>query len=156
MEKKRITDIHCPNCGAPAKFDIIRQRYLSGYCGGSVGISEALQHRGWQHIHIDEEHMTVYIDDPDISFDAGGIAKGYAAEKLAQLLQEDGAETAVVNAGRNIRTIGTKPGNAPWVISVASPAGDGTEAARIRMTGSCSFVTSGDYEKYYAKMYDKR
>ena len=112
-------------------------------------ISEALQHRGWQHIHIDEKHMTVFIDDPDISFDAGGIAKGYAAEKLAQLLQEDGAETAVVNAGRNIRTIGTKPGNAPWVISVASPAGDGTEAARIRMTGSCSFVTSGDYERFY-------
>ena len=45
MEKKRITDIHCPNCGAPAKFDIIRQRYLCGYCGGSVGISEALQQK---------------------------------------------------------------------------------------------------------------
>ena len=45
MEKKRITDIHCPNCGAPAKFDIIRQRYMCGYCGGSVGISEALQQK---------------------------------------------------------------------------------------------------------------
>ena len=37
----RITDIHCPQCGAPAAFDIVKQRYLCGYCGGTVEISEA-------------------------------------------------------------------------------------------------------------------
>ena len=40
-EKVRITDIHCPNCGAPAKFDILQQKYLCAYCGGKVEISEA-------------------------------------------------------------------------------------------------------------------
>ena len=34
--KIRITDIHCPNCGAPAKYDILQQKYLCGFCGGSV------------------------------------------------------------------------------------------------------------------------
>ena len=84
-----------------------------------------------------------------MSLDAGGIAKGYAAEKLAVLLQKAGVKTAMVNAGRNIRSIGTKPSDAPWVIAVASPAADGSEAARIRLPGSCSFVTSGDYERFY-------
>ena len=37
----RITDIHCPQCGAPAAFDIVKQMYVCGYCGGTVGISEA-------------------------------------------------------------------------------------------------------------------
>ena len=37
----RITDIHCPQCGAPADFDIVRQMYVCGHCGGTVGISEA-------------------------------------------------------------------------------------------------------------------
>ena len=41
----RITDIRCPNCGGPAKFDIVRQQYLCGYCGGQVGIKEALQQK---------------------------------------------------------------------------------------------------------------
>ena len=36
-----ITDIHCPQCGAPADFDIVRQLYVCGHCGGSVGVSEA-------------------------------------------------------------------------------------------------------------------
>ena len=37
----RITDIHCPQCGAPAYFDIVKQVYVCGHCGGTVGISEA-------------------------------------------------------------------------------------------------------------------
>ena len=37
----RITDIHCPQCGAPADFDIVKQMYVCGHCGGTVGISEA-------------------------------------------------------------------------------------------------------------------
>ena len=37
----RITDIHCPQCAAPADFDIVRQMYVCGHCGGTVGISEA-------------------------------------------------------------------------------------------------------------------
>ena len=37
----RITDIHCLQCGAPAAFDIVKQMYLCGYCGGRVEISEA-------------------------------------------------------------------------------------------------------------------
>ncbi len=37
-----IADVRCPTCGAPARFDIIRQQYCCGYCGGSVEISEAI------------------------------------------------------------------------------------------------------------------
>ena len=39
--KNRITDIHCPQCGAPANFDIVQQMYVCGHCGGTVGITEA-------------------------------------------------------------------------------------------------------------------
>ena len=49
--KQKITAIYCPNCGAPASFDIPSQRYLCGYCGGKVGISEAVeQKRGFRKI----------------------------------------------------------------------------------------------------------
>ena len=41
----RITDIHCPSCGGPANFDIMKQRYLCGYCGGSVEIGEACREK---------------------------------------------------------------------------------------------------------------
>ncbi len=40
-----ITDIHCPTCGAAAEFDIRRQEYLCGYCGGKVRIGEAIREK---------------------------------------------------------------------------------------------------------------
>ena len=34
--RNNITDIHCPSCGAPAAFDIVRQQYTCSYCGGTI------------------------------------------------------------------------------------------------------------------------
>ena len=53
--KIKITDIHCPSCGAPAKFDILSQQYLCAYCGGKVGIREALKEKeGFRKIRGDK------------------------------------------------------------------------------------------------------
>ena len=45
MANRNIADIYCPNCGAPARFDIRRQMYVCGYCGGNVKIDEAQKQR---------------------------------------------------------------------------------------------------------------
>ena len=46
-----IADVRCPDCGAPAKYNIIRQEYLCAYCGGKVGVSEAVaQKQGFRTI----------------------------------------------------------------------------------------------------------
>ena len=48
---QKIATIYCPSCGAPARFDIPSQRYLCGYCGNKVEISEAVeQKRGFRKI----------------------------------------------------------------------------------------------------------
>ncbi len=57
--EKRITDIHCLSCGAPAKFDIVRQQYVCGYCGGTVSIGEARQEKqGFRKIQRDRLNST--------------------------------------------------------------------------------------------------
>ena len=43
--KNSITDIHCPNCGTSAEFDIAQQEYLCSYCGGRVTISDSLREK---------------------------------------------------------------------------------------------------------------
>ena len=46
-----FADVRCPGCGAPAHFDIIKQHYLCGYCGGTVGIKEAqTQKKGFRRL----------------------------------------------------------------------------------------------------------
>ena len=46
-----IADVRCASCGAPARFDIMKQQYCCSYCGGQVGITEALaQKQGFRSI----------------------------------------------------------------------------------------------------------
>lgn len=46
-----IADIRCPDCGAPAQYDIIRQDYHCAYCGGSVKVREAIaQKKGFRRL----------------------------------------------------------------------------------------------------------
>ena len=49
------------------------------------------------------------ISDPAASLDVGALGKGYATERAADFLREDGAESYVLNVGGNIRIIGAKP-----------------------------------------------
>ena len=57
---KRITEIYCPNCGAPARFDIKKQKYLCSYCDSKVEIGEAQQQKqGFRKIRSDVLKKTV-------------------------------------------------------------------------------------------------
>lgn len=111
-------------------------------------LQEAAQHKGWDSIVIDEDASTVYITDPEVSLDVGGIAKGFATEKAAQQLAKDGADHAAVNAGGNNRTIGAKVNGKPWNVGIQNPDGEGS-VILVSVPGSMSFVTSGDYERFY-------
>lgn len=119
-------------------------------------LSEAAVHKGWDHVQIDADADTVYIDDSSISLDVGGIAKGYATEKIADTLEkESDIGTVAINAGGNNRTIGTKPDGSDWNVRIQNPDG-GDKLIIVSEPGSKSFVTSGDYERYYEAEDGKR
>lgn len=121
---------------------------------GSLPTKEELEktrfQKGWDKIKIDENKKTVFISDPNVSLDVGAIGKGYATELVARAMEKKGVKSGYVNVGRNIRTIGTKPKNEAWTIGVADPDGKLQNGLlSFNKKGSLSFVTSGDYERYY-------
>jgi ribosomal protein L37AE/L43A len=51
MAMKKLYDIHCPSCGAPAYYDIRKRFYNCSYCGNKVGIDAAKnEHKGFREI----------------------------------------------------------------------------------------------------------
>jgi len=113
-------------------------------------LEEKLVCTGWDYIEIDEEKSTVFVTDACASLDVGGVAKGYATELVAKTLEESGLTMAIINAGGNVRSIGTKPENEPWAVGIESPDMGGVASLdTIRLPESTSFVTSGDYQRYY-------
>ncbi len=114
----------------------------------SEELEAAFACRGWDKIEINEAESTVYITDPCVSLDVGGIAKGFAAEAIADAIDSDDIAYANINAGRNIRTLHDKTDGSPWRIAIQNPLGEGAVIV-VEMDGSSSFVTSGDYERFY-------
>ena len=111
-------------------------------------LAEANKHTDISLLEIDEENKTVRISDPEASIDVGALGKGYATEKAAKALEEQGTESYVLNIGGNIRIIGTKPDGSGWDTGVKNPA-DPTTYSMYLTISDISCVTSGNYERYY-------
>ncbi len=80
----------------------------------------------------------------------GGIGKGYAADKAAELLQRNGVMHGVVNASGDIYAWGMDESGDPWRVAVVDPKDK--QKIKLWLTAdNQAIVTSGDYEKYKLK-----
>lgn len=102
----------------------------------------------WSNLILDEKNRTVFLAQRGMSLDLGAVAKGYAVEKAAQVLQERGIEKALINAGGNIRVLGAKKRNQPWKIGIQDPR-NSSELLAILDLENGSAVTSGDYNRTF-------
>jgi thiamine biosynthesis lipoprotein len=81
-----------------------------------------------------------------IWLDFGGVAKGYAIDKAINILKNHGIINAIVNAGGDLRSIGSK-GDKNWQVAIRKPNSEEILAA-ISVQGDESIFTSGNYERY--------
>ena len=82
-----------------------------------------------------------------MQLDLGAVGKGYAADETAAVLRENGVESALLDFGGNILTIGSKPDGSPWRIGVRDPDSEGNLGV-LELAGQGVSV-SGGYEKYF-------
>ncbi|MGE0599461.1 MAG: FAD:protein FMN transferase [Dehalococcoidia bacterium] len=71
--------------------------------------------------------------------DLGGIVKGWSADLAAESLASDG-NAAFVNAGGDIRCIGSDGAGAGWLMDISAP--DGTKAWEGRLSGAIATSTT--------------
>ena len=85
---------------------------------------------------------------PDgMQLDLGAVGKGYAADETASVLREHGVNSALLDFGGNILTIGAKPHSSPWRVGVRDPDSEGNLGV-LELAGQGVSV-SGGYEKYF-------
>ena len=108
---------------------------------------EASEYTDISDMMIDRENKTVYLADPQMKLDVGAIAKGYAAERVARYLEEQGITGYLLNVGGNICTVGSKPDGTPWTVGLENPEGE--EFLDYLQLNGQSLVTSGSYQRYY-------
>jgi len=91
--------------------------------------------------------------DPRTMLDASAIAKGYACDIVAELLESKGCLNYKVDIGGEIIVKGHSNRHKPWVIGITKPIDDVTgekqELQDAIETIDLCMATSGNYRNYY-------
>jgi len=90
-------------------------------------------------IHFKKEGMGITLD---------GIAKGYVVDRAIRIIQQNGIQHALVDAGGDIRATGGKEGSTPWKIGIRDPWETKSCLETVSVING-SVATSGNYEIFF-------
>ena len=97
---------------------------------------------------LDEERRTIRFARPGVFIDLGGVAKGYALDRGAEILRRFRVSRALLNGGTSsVLAVGTHPRGGGWEVAVRDPFAGDASAPVVRLVlsdrgFSCSGVRS--------------
>lgn len=87
-----------------------------------------------------------------VKIDLGGVAKGFAIDRLLRYLKKQGIHNALIDTGGDLKVIG-KHDNRPWKIAIRDPRKKSKNeqgiVASLDLNDNEAAFTSGDYERYF-------
>lgn len=100
-------------------------------------------------VQTNESDHSIRFLREGVRINLGGIAKGYAVERGAQILVERGVRHAIVTAGGDTRLVGDRRGK-PWIVGIQHPRHEDEVALRLPLENE-AISTSGDYERFFVE-----
>ncbi|TVQ10460.1 MAG: FAD:protein FMN transferase [Balneolaceae bacterium] len=87
--------------------------------GDRQSAGEILSHLGTDKIKFDENNSTVSFLNDSIEIDLGGFGKGYALEKVNEMLLRFGVKSAFLTMGESsVLTLGNHPAGDHWKVGI--------------------------------------
>lgn len=91
-------------------------------------------------IKLRKKDHTGRLKKPGMLLDLGGIAKGYALDKMAEILSSNGVSSFLINGGGDLLLADPPPGKAGWVIE--------TPGQKKQIVSNRGVASSGDLFQY--------
>lgn len=95
------------------------------------------------------ENGKAFLSRAGMKANLGAIAKGYIADRVKELLEEQGVQRAILDLGRNILLIGGKSDDTGFGIGVQDPNDEQNVLIGAVTVSDKSVVTSGTNERYF-------
>jgi len=113
-------------------------------------LKQAMGQIGYQNIVLNPAKQTVFFTKKDLNLDPGGVGKGYAVDRMAAILKQQGIGAALISGGgSSIYCLGAPPDKpSGWRIQIKDPQDDSKAAAEVSLKNQ-SLSTSGSYEKFF-------
>ena len=105
-------------------------------------LTAARESVGWQHFTLDSKTRGITFHREHMSFDLGGVAKGYATDLMLESLAASGISRAMIAAGGDIRLGDPPPGRKGWRIALQTF--DPAKPDEVITLANAAVSTSGD------------
>lgn len=102
---------------------------------------------GYESILLDTRYSTIKLDKPGMRIGLGGIGKGYRVDRAAEILEDHGITSYVVNGGGDIRLAADEHAE-PWRVEIDHPRAPGQRLGSISLRRG-AIATSGDSSWYF-------
>ena len=130
-------------------FDSIGELYdfRAGIKPTEQDIAKQLDTIDYRLVELDEGSSTVTFTASGVRINLGGIAKGYAVERVIKLLADAGVKHALATAGGDTRLLGDRR-DKPWIVGIRDPNDNDAIFTRLALDNE-AISTSGDYERFF-------
>lgn len=122
----------------------------SGHLPHRAEILGAAGRVGYKGLILDAHNRTVKFAKKGMEIDPGGIGKGFAVDRMAAVLEENGIRSALISGGgSSIYAIGSPPQDPQgWKVDIKDPKNTSKSIASVYLKDD-SMSTSGNYEKFF-------
>ncbi len=107
-------------------------------------------------VSLDMATQTARLSSATIEIDLGGIAKGYIVDRAVEILKSYDLDSALVDAGGNIRVFNDHPRRVfwwedrrPFRIAIQHPRDESKIISVLEIWGDRALATSGDYQRCF-------
>ncbi|MDR9364886.1 MAG: FAD:protein FMN transferase [Balneolaceae bacterium] len=100
---------------------------------------------GMQHVELDEENQTVGFINEKTELDLGGFGKGYALEKIKQMIESSAIKDAFISFGESsVLAMGEHPAGGAWKIGINDYTNPGNSIHEFEVSNG-SVSTSSNF-----------
>jgi len=132
-------------------FDSVGKLYdfRAGVRPDAAAIRKSLPAIDYRHVLLDPVASTIRFSQEGTRINLGGIGKGYACDRVADLIRKAGVRSGRINAGGDTRLIGDRQGQ-PWMVGIRDPDAADRWVTRLALDNE-AISTAGDYERFFDK-----
>jgi thiamine biosynthesis lipoprotein len=120
-----------------------------GHLPSEDALVAARRRVGGAHVTLNAAARTIAFDEPGVEIDLGGIAKGYAVDRVAGLFRERKIAAALISAGgSSTYGLGAPPGRQGWDVTIQDPVDHRKHAVTVQLKDGALSV-AGSSEKSF-------
>lgn len=112
-------------------------------------IQQVLEVVGFKNLVINKRVVTLAKTLPGVAMDLSSLAKGYAVDEVAKVLDKQGVTDYMVEIGGELHIKGKNLEGNNWRIAIEKPDAATLEFQRVLSITDIALATSGDYHNYF-------